>query len=129
MKVLRYLAPLLLLLSGCKKFLDVQPQLQVDESQAITNGSSAQTALVGLYNLLGNDSYYGSNYPALSYLSGGDIQWTGSQAAPQEIVLHKLTPDNSYVSNAWSQIYKTILSANYILEKVPAITDVSFTQD
>lgn len=129
MKVLRYLAPLLLLLSGCKKFLDVQPQLQVDESEAITNASSAQTALVGLYNLLGNDNYYGSNYPALSYLSGGDIQWTGSQAAPQEIVLHKLTADNSYVNNAWSQIYKTILSANYIVEKVSAITDVSFTQD
>src|SRR5881227_2872560 len=128
MKVLKYLAPLLLLLPGCKKFLDVQPQLQVDESQAITNASSAQTALVGLYNLLGNDNYYGSNFPALSYLSGRDVQWTGSQAAPQEIVLHKLTADNGYVSSAWSQIYKTILSANYVIEKVPAVTDAGFTQ-
>src|SRR5919199_4784926 len=110
MKALKYIAAFILL-TGCKKFLDVQPQLQVDESQAITNASTAQTALIGAYNLLGNDNYYGSNFPALSYLSGGDVQWTGSQSAPQEIVLHKLTADNGYVSSAWSQIYKTILSA------------------
>src|SRR3954447_4443285 len=128
MKALKYLVPLLLLLTGCKKFLDVQPQLQVDESQAIINASTAQTALTGMYNLLGNDNYYGSNFPALSYLSGGDVQWSGSQSAPQEIVLHKLTADNGYVSSAWSQIYKTILSANYIVEKVPAVTDAGFTQ-
>ena len=128
MKSIKYLVPVLLVIGGCKKFLDVQPRLQVDESQAIINASTAQTALNGLYNFLGNDNYYGSNYPALSYLSGGDIQWTGSQAAPQQIVLHKLTADNGYVSSAWSQIYRTILSANYIVEKVPAVVDASFTQ-
>src|SRR3982750_2878249 len=99
MKSLKYLLPALLVIGSCKKFLDVQPRLQVDESQAITNASTAQTALNGLYNLLGNDNYYGSNFPALSYLSGGDIQWTGSQAAPQQIVLHKLTADNGYVGS------------------------------
>src|SRR4051812_27645573 len=88
MKSIKYLLPVLLVIGGCKKLLDVQPRLQVDESQAIINASTAQTALNGLYNFLGNDNYYGSNYPALSYLSGGDIQWTGSQAAPQQIVLH-----------------------------------------
>jgi hypothetical protein len=128
MKVFKYILPVFLLLGSCKKFLDVQPQLQVDESQAITNASTAQTALTGLYNLLGNDNYYGSNFPALSYLSGGDVQWTGSQTSPQEVVLHKLTADNGYVSSAWSQIYRTILSSNYIIEKVPEVADAGFTQ-
>lgn len=128
MKRFTYILSLFFLLTGCKKFLDVQPQLQVDESQAIINASTAQTALNGLYNQLGNDNYYGSNFQALSYLSGGDVQWTGSQAAPQEIVLHKLTADNGYVSSAWSQIYRTILAANYIIEKVPAVPDAGFTQ-
>src|SRR3954469_9875781 len=128
MKAFKYIIPVLILLTSCKKFLDVQPQLQVDETEAITNGSSAQNAVTGLYNLLGDDDYYGSNFSALSYLSGGDVQWSGSQSAPQEIVLHKLTADNGYVSSAWSQIYKTILSANYVIEKVPAVTDAAFTQ-
>ena len=121
------LALLGVLLSACNHFLDVQPELQVDESQAITNASTAETAVNGLYNRLGSDGYYGSNYQALSYLSGGDIQWTGSQGAPQEVVLHKLTADNSYVSNAWQAIYRTILSANYLIETVPNVTDPQFT--
>jgi hypothetical protein len=129
MNKIKFMVPLLLLLAGCQHFLDVQPELQVDETQAITNASTAEVALNGLYNRLGNDGYYGSNFPALSYLSGGDVQWTGSQGAPQEITARKLTADNSYVSSAWSAIYRTILAANYLLETVPALNDPLLTAD
>lgn len=123
------LVPLFLLLTGCQSFLDVQPDLQIDESQAITNASTAEAALNGLYNRLGNDGYYGSNFQSLAYLSGGDIQWTGSQSAPQEITSRKLTADNGYVGSAWSAIYRTILQANYLLETVPSLTDPLLTAD
>ncbi|ADB38745.1 RagB/SusD family nutrient uptake outer membrane protein [Spirosoma linguale] len=118
-----------LLLTGCHQFLTVQPDLQVDQSQAITNASTAEAAVNGLYNRLGSDGYYGSNFQSLAYLSGGDIQWTGSQGAPQEITARKLTADNGYVSSAWSAIYRTILQANYLLETVPNITDPQLTAD
>lgn len=118
-----------LLLTGCQQFLTVQPDLQVDQSQAIINASTAEAAVNGLYNRLGSDGYYGSNFQALAYLSGGDIQWTGSQGAPQEITARKLTADNGYVSSAWSAIYRTILQANYLLETVPTITDPQLTSD
>lgn len=124
----KFFLPLLFLLSGCNNFLDVQPVLQVDEQRAITSANTAEVALNGLYNRLGNDNYYGSNFPALSYLSGGDIQWTGSQGAPQEITARKLTADNGYVSQAWQGIYQTILAANYLLEAVPALTDPQLTE-
>lgn len=127
MKRLLYILPFLIVLSSCKKFLDVQPQQQVNESQAITDGGSATAAVNGLYNSLGADNYYGSNFPAISYLYGSDIVWTGSQAAPQEISAHKTTAFNSYIGNAWGAIYKTILSANYILEAVPKLSDPLFT--
>ncbi len=127
MKRLTYMFLTLVLFSSCSEFLEVDPQLQVDESKAITNAASAATALNGLYNRLGSNGYYGSNFPALSYLSGGDVQWTGSQSAPQEVVLHKLTADNGYVSSAWAAIYQTILSANYIIQTVPAVNDPLFT--
>lgn len=128
MKRLAYIFPILILLTSCEKFLEVDPQLQVDESKAITNASSATTALNGLYNRMGTNDYYGSNFPALSYLSGGDVQWSGSQSAPQEVVLHRLTADNGYVGSAWAAIYKTILSANYIIQAVPQVVDPLFTE-
>jgi hypothetical protein len=126
MKRLIYILPFLVIFSSCKKFLDVQPQQQVDESQAITDGGSATAAVNGLYNSLGADNYYGSNFPAISYLYGSDVVWTGSQAAPQEISAHKTTAFNGYIGSAWGAIYKTILSANYVLEAVPKINDPLF---
>lgn len=122
------LAGISLLTASCKKFLDVQPEQQVDASEAITNPGSAETAVNGLYNLLGNDSYYGSNFQALSYLSGGDIQWTGSQSAPQQIANRQLSADNGNVASSWAAIYRTILSANYIIDAIPKLSDPLFVQ-
>lgn len=127
MKKLTYIFSVLLLFTSCKKFLEVQPKLQVDQSAAITDAGTAATAANGLFNLLARDSYYGSNFPALSYLSGGDIQWSGSQSDPSEITKHLTSATNGYVQSAWSAIYKTIAQANYIIDKVPTITDPQFT--
>ncbi|MGV3589972.1 MAG: RagB/SusD family nutrient uptake outer membrane protein [Adhaeribacter sp.] len=128
MKKIFYILPFLIILGSCDNFLEVQPELQIDESQAIINAGTAESALNGLYNQLGSNGYYGSNLPALAYLAGGDIQWTGSQSGPQEIVLHNIIADNGYVTNAWSSIYKTILAANYLIVGVPNITDPLLTQ-
>lgn len=129
MKRLLYLLSAVLLLSAsCKKFLDMQPEQQVDASQAIFDGNSAEAAVNGLYNRLGSENYYGSNFTALSYLSGGDIQWTGSQSAPAQIASRKLTADNSNIASAWTAIYRTILSANHIIETVPQLAGQLLSQ-
>jgi hypothetical protein len=127
MKKIIYISTILLLFTSCKSYLDVQPELQVDQSQAITNAGTAATAVNGLFNTLASNGYYGYNYPALSYLSGGDITWTGSQSDPSEINKHLTSATNGYVQSAWTTIYKTISAANYILADVPGVTDPLFT--
>ena len=127
MKNLSYILTGFILFTSCKKFLDVQPELQVDQSEAIINAGTAATAVNGLYNTLANSNYYGSNFPALSYLSAGDIQWTGSQSDPSEITKHLTSATNGYVQSAWTAIYKTISSANYIIANVPKVNDPLFT--
>ncbi len=127
MKKLIYILTLSVLITSCKKFLDVQPELQVDQSEAIINSGTAATAVNGLYNTLATTNYYGSNFPALAYLSAGDIQWTGSQSDPSEITKHLTSATNGYVQSAWTAIYKTVSSANYIIAKVPAVTDPLLT--
>jgi hypothetical protein len=127
MKKIIYIIPLLILFGSCKKFLDTEPQLQVDQSEAITNAGSAASAVNGMFNLLASSGYYGSNFPALSYLSAGDINWTGSQSDPSEITKHLTSATNGYVANAWTAIYRTISSANYIIAEIPKVNDPLFT--
>jgi len=121
------ISTVLLLSSSCKKFLAVEPELQVDQSQAIINAGTAATAANGLLSTLASNNYYGSNFPALSYLSGGDITWTGSQGDPSEITKHLTSATNGYVQSAWTAIYKTISGANYILDRVPKVSDPLLT--
>jgi hypothetical protein len=127
MKKLIYIIPFFILLGSCKKFLETQPSQQVDQSEAITNAGSAATAANGMFNVLGSNDYYGSNFPALAYLSAGDVQWTGSQSAPSEISKHLTSAANTNVGAAWTAIYKTISSANYIIANVPKVADPLFT--
>jgi hypothetical protein len=127
MKKVTYIFSLLVLFTSCKKFLEVQPKLQIDQSEAITNAGTAKTAANALFNLVGSNSYYGSNFPALSYLSAGDIQWSGSQGDPSEITKHLTSATNGYVQSAWTAIYKSISQANYIIDKVPGVTDPLLT--
>jgi hypothetical protein len=127
MKQLFYIIPFLILLGSCKKFLETDPQQQVDQSEAITNAGSAATAANGMFNVVASNDYYGSNFQSLAYLSAGDIQWTGSQAAPNEISKHLTSSTNSNVGAAWSAIYKAISSANYIIANVPGVNDPLFS--
>jgi len=127
MKKVIYTIAIIFLFSSCKKFLEVQPQLQVDQDQAIINAGTAATAVNGLFNLLAANSYYGSNFPALSYLSAGDIQWSGSQSDPNEITKHLTSATNGYVQSAWTAIYKTISQSNYIIDRVPTVSDPLLT--
>ncbi|MES2427719.1 MAG: RagB/SusD family nutrient uptake outer membrane protein [Bacteroidota bacterium] len=127
MKKVTYIFSLLVLFTSCKKFLEVQPKLQIDQSEAITNAGTAKTAANALFNLVGSNSYYGSNFQALSYLSAGDIQWSGSQSDPSEITKHLTSATNGYVQSAWTAIYKAISQSNYIIDKVPTVTDPLLT--
>lgn len=126
MKKVFYILNLLIVLSSCKKFLDVQPRDAVSDEATIVDKASAQTAVRGIYRALGNDAYYGSLFQTFGYLSGDNIQWTGSQAVIQQFISHAVTADNANVGTVWAGIYATINRANQVIEKIPALTDSSF---
>lgn len=118
---------ILLTFTSCKQFLDVQPRDAVSDEETIVDKSSAQTAVRGMYRALGSDNYYGSLFQTFGYLSGDNIQWTGSQAVIQQFISHAVTADNANVATVWSGIYVTINRANQIIDKIPALADSSFS--
>lgn len=118
---------LLLILSACKPYLDVKPLESISDQMTIVDRTSAETALRGVYSALANGSYYGTTFQSIGYLSGDNIQWTGSQSQVQEFVNKRVNADNATVSAAWSAIYRTINRANNVIAKVPVINDPALT--
>ncbi|GAB3991977.1 RagB/SusD family nutrient uptake outer membrane protein [Spirosoma daeguense] len=129
---MRVQQPILLLLclltvSSCRDFLDVKPLESISDTETITNQNSALTALRGVYSALGDGGYYGTSFQSIGYLSGDNVQWTGSQSQVQEFINKRVNADNSTIASAWNAIYRTINRANNVLAKVPTVTDPSFT--
>jgi hypothetical protein len=131
MNTFKYIYPILVAaaLSSCKKFLQVEPVDSVSDEQTIVDKTSAETATRGVYRALSADGYYGVTFQAIGYLSGDNVQWTGSQSIVQQFISHNVRADNAYIAAAWTAIYATINKANHIIAKVPAITDPLLSQD
>lgn len=124
-------AYIILLLSSiswsCESFLDVKPRESISDQNTIVDKISAETALNGIYSALGSGGYYGTTFQSIGYLSGDNIQWTGSQSQVQEFINHRVNPENSTIGGAWVAIYNTINRANNVIAKVPQVTDPALT--
>ena len=123
----QYILPFLFLLtaSSCKKFLEVEPRSSISDEATITDKASAETAVRGVYNAA--RSYYSVSFQSIAYLSGDNVQWTGSQSQVQEFINHKVNAENSTIESVWRGIYLSISRANQVLSKVPAVTDPLLT--
>jgi hypothetical protein len=114
-------------LPSCNKFLEVQPKDAVSDDQTIFDKASAQTAVRGIYRGLSADGYYGVNFPSIGYLSGDNVQWTGSQSIVQQFIDHNVRAENATIGGVWSAIYSTINRANNAIAGIPAVNDISLT--
>src|SRR5690606_24760501 len=113
--------PALLVTLSCNSFLEVEPRESISDEATITNGASAETAVRGMYRALAADNYYGTTFQSIGYLSGDNIEWTGSRAVAGQFVNHDVRADNESVGAVWSAIYTTINRANHIIEKVAVL--------
>jgi tetratricopeptide (TPR) repeat protein len=129
MKAFKYSLFIFLIVTivSCSKFLDVDPEESISDNQTIFDKTSAEQAVRGIYNALASGDYYGTGFQSIAYLSGDNIQWTGSQSQIQEFINHNVKAENSTISGAWAAIYRTINRANHVIEKVPAVDDPLLT--
>jgi len=129
MKLIKYSIVIFLSLSlfSCKKFLEVEPKENISDEQTIYDKTSSEQAVRGVFSALAAGGYYGTSFQSIGYLSGDNVQWTGSQSQVQEFINHNVRSDNATIAAAWSAIYTTVNRANQVIAKVPTVTDPQFT--
>jgi tetratricopeptide (TPR) repeat protein len=116
------LCVLALSLGACSKFVDLTPISDATTGNAYQSASDAEAALTGAYDAFQQEYYVWDdiNFTDVvsdNYYAGGDN--------PEIFALDllNLSPVNSRLFNAWSQLYTGIARCNIILQKVPDITD------
>ncbi len=120
-----YLSFFLIVFASCDNYLGVDPVQYVSDENPIYDKTSAETALRGVYSSI----YYGTTFEPIAYLSGDNVQWTGSQSQIQEFINHKVNADNATISGAWTGIYVLVNRANNVIARVPEVADPFLTTD
>lgn len=113
-------------LCGCKKFLDENPRGLLSGSSAIADESGLKAQLAGAYHTLIGDWDRGfATAAAIATTMGGDDVTThpeSNKADLREFDQFNVTPFNARSVALWNGCYKTIQSANNIINNYEGVT-------
>lgn len=106
---------------GSCDVLDQEPYTALEAETAITNPAAAQGALLGLYDGLQDNDYYGRLYQVYGDLPADLVDHTGTFPTLLEIQNNTISPSNITITNSWLEIYDVVNRANEILAQVPDV--------
>lgn len=111
---------------SCSKQLDLQPEQSVSTDNVFTSGTSALSALYGVYSRSQRLEVCGGEPQLIAEFMADNVNYTGSLIA--EISTFSTVASNNYVSEMWRIHYDAIMGANAVIDKVPGVVDPFFTQ-
>jgi len=105
-------------ISSCDKKLDIQPRQSVDATVALTTPDDVESAVVGIYSIMGGGALYGTNLFMLADLQASEsyASWRGTFQGARQVANKTMTRDNSEASRTWIAAYRAINMANVVLD-------------
>ena len=118
---------------GCEKFLEEDPRDIIAPENFFTSDADAQQAITGVYSVIKNNSIYGQAGLDNWYDNGVDIIEPNRTHPIFEVMgnytLSEVTADASNqkmsVSDTWQNLYRVILNATVIIDRVDGNEDIS----
>ncbi len=107
--------------------LDVQPQNSIPADQAFKDKSGIEKGIFGAYSSFQSLSYYGRTYGIFADLAADNLGHPTDATATEyaEVDNNNILPENGSVANIWAACYDGINVANNVIEKVPAMADMT----
>jgi len=115
-------------ITGCKKYLTVQPESSFTRDQVFANEKSAQQALNGIYNYLADNQLYGSNLSTLTIeLLGQRFKAPASGSANNYQYVAQYNYTHVQVQptfdQIWQKAFATILYANDFIPQMDKMAE------
>lgn len=112
---------LVVLFTGCKKFLDQQPITEVGPEFVFSDVPSTYKALAGVYSRLTGDQGYGIRLSLYYTVDNDEMQGPtgGGDADRRDIARYSATPGNAQLEKPFNQIFQGIEWANICIDNIP----------
>lgn len=116
---------LLGLVTGCDKYLDLEPSQNISESQALTSDENIKSVLTGAYSNFSLAGIYGGNLLMNAELLGGngELQWVGTYIDPRQVFSKTMIASNSQASVHWAEAYQVINTVNNVLSAIDKVVE------
>lgn len=112
---------LIVLLTGCKKFLDTQPLGGVPEADFYKNINELSAGAVSIYDIW-QSSEYENAMVVLGDMPSDNFVWKNeSDVDAMAIETFSTTPDNKYVKSWYKLNYQGIFRANRVIKAGPSV--------
>lgn len=122
----------MLLVSGCKKFLEEKDPSNLTPESYYTIPEHAEAAIAAVY---ADTRFYGfgagifsSNWQMLEAVTGTSTTETAQNSDLNNLYSLSYDGNTGHIVNWWNGLYKVIAQANLVLEKVPGITPMDDAQ-
>jgi hypothetical protein len=114
----------LILVSGCRKWMEVEPVSDISAEQAFENVNLATKSVLGIYDELSGDNGYGTRLPH-HYANDNDETITSGNLDNGRRGLGKydLRAGNSELERPFEQLYRGLEKANLAIEQLPALVE------
>jgi starch-binding outer membrane protein, SusD/RagB family len=120
-KTIAIFTALILSLSSCNDFLELEPEFVVSETAFYKTEKDFETALTGAYS--GLQSLHNLSLLYLTELTtdNTEVQWTSPTTSEFECNEMNITIANSFVGGVWSNSFTGVSRANTILSKLESV--------
>ncbi len=111
----------MMILAGCKKFLDQKPITDVSTDVVFNDVPSTLQALAGVYSRLVGDAGYGIRLSLYYPLDNDEMQGPTGAADNdrRDIARYAATPSNAQITNPFNQMFQGIEYANICIANIP----------
>lgn len=105
---------------SCNKQLDIEPQQNIREENALNTDDKVKKVLNGTYDAVSDGDLWGGNLLLFSELlaANDEISWEGTFNQPDEIWRKSIITTNSFVRDTWLEAYDAINNANNIITAI-----------
>ncbi len=127
-KIICFSALITLLLGACE-VLNVEPYHSIPADEAITNAQQAESAILGCYDALQSDGYYGLNYTVFGDLPSDNLTHVGVTVTWNQFDNNAILADNGLVESTWAAIYRVLNRVNNAIYRIPLIDGEKMTNE
>ncbi len=111
--------------SACNLLDETSPN-DLSANDAIKDGASAESALLGVYGSMQQKGYYGGQYPLIAEALTDNAATGGYQVISLDELGNKaVTPANILTEELWLSIYRVIANCNSLLTALPDVSDLT----